>query len=447
MKIRTISIGLLLLLGVWPVCAATDLVANAHSPARVPTNRPMDKATVFSNTRQFAVSGCPAAPGLQIALWADDVQARLGRFVGIPIAPPAPLPLVIRVLEDASIERGRVVRYQSIESGMVDQRIEMINPAKADQEDLLEGVCSLLLSRTAYMRAGAPASGLPRIPDWFAVGVAQNLFPEARARNRAAVIASWRTKGPRPMGEILAWDRLPDGRWEEKPEAALFVEWLLQPAKAPPRAGALLDAIAGGQLLSAETVSTNLLRMADLAEAERVRDLWMAQQQQVQSDPGTISVDRVAELVRMLEIHPSDYAIPSSDKVPVVTDLRDMIQKRAEPWVRQLAGHVSTKAKLLSVGQPPDFQRVVEGYIAVLDGLAKRSGGFFGGGKSPESLRLLLDEAETRLVAFQQMEKDREKIRARAVELPATSTDVPASAGSDPIKAYLDEIERRLTRP
>lgn len=447
MNVRISSLLALLATLALTVRPATNAGGAARAAARVPTNRPLERATVFSNTRQFAVSGCPAGQGLQIALWADDVQARLERFLGLPIAPPAPLPLVIRVVEDASSERGRVVRYQSIESGMVDQRVEMINPAKADQEDLLEGVCSLLLSRTAYVRAGAPPTGLPRIPDWFAVGAAQNLFPEARARNRAAVVAAWRAKGPRSLGEILAWDRLPDGRWEEKPESALFVEWLLQPAKAPPHAGTLLAAWASGRSVSPSFIASNVLQAADVAEIERSRDLWLAQQQQVQSEPGAVSVDRVAELVHMLEIHPADYAVTGSDKIPVVTDLRDMIQKRAEPWVRTLASHVSTKARLLAIGQPPDFQRVVEGYVAVLDGLVKRSGGLFGGGQSAERLRLLLDEAETRLVAFQQMEKDREKIRVRAAELPEAGIPVSVPTGSDPIKSYLDEVERRLTRP
>lgn len=411
-------------------------------PSSLPTNRPADRATVFSTTHRYAVSGCPAAQALPIATWAEDVESRLGRFLGIGFVSPEPLPVQIRLVEDPAAPRGRVLRMQRFDAGMLDQRLEMVNPRLADQEDLLEGLCSLLLSRAMVARLPdlTRTNQPPRVPDWLAVGAAQNLYPEARARNHATTIAVWRKGGGHALGDVLTWEYMPAGRWDDKAEAGLFLEYLLPPSLASKRMTAILACIEAGDAVTADFLARHILFCGSAAQAEKLRDLWLAQQQDVQTGFGGISQERVAELVRMLVIRPADYGIAESAKIPLIADLRDLVPRRSEAWVRDLAARMSMKMKSLALGQAQEFQRVVAAYVSFLDALAGAKRGLLGGGASTGALRKLLDQAETELVNFQAAQKQRDSFLKEAAR---RDTAPP----SDAIGSYLDMLEKRDTPP
>lgn len=421
---------------------AGALPALAVKPVTLATNRMAERATVFSASHRYAISGCPAARGLEIGAWAEDVEQRLARFLGTPIPAGDPMPIVIRLVEDAESARGRVVRSQELDTGMLSQRLDLINPATADQEDLLEGLCWLLINRAVVSRQPAAARGrdTSRAPDWLAVGAAQNLFPESRQRNEKTVIELWKKNRAHRLEEILGWAFLPAGRWDEKAEAGVFVQFMLHPSVAATRTAALLARIESGEPLTAEFVAQRVLNAPSVADVEKARDIWIAQQtDDIASSSLEFSVDRVAELVRLLDMRPTDYGLPESDRMPPLVDLKDLIRHKGESWAPKLAERVGMKAKLLAVGQPPEFQRVVASYVGFLDAVAGRkkgfTGGLFGGSASTSSLQKLLDQAEATFIAFQQAQKQREKFIEDAIPKEGDSSPDPA------IRDYLDRLE------
>ncbi len=425
------------------VIASTALAGSFVPQSSLPTNRAAARAVVFSSSHRFAVSGCPAVQGVQIAQWAEDVEERLARFIGMPIPPGDPMPITIRLGDDPASPRGKVIRSQGYDAGLLDQKLDMINLRLADQEDLLEGLCSLLLNRAVVARqpGNSRTPEPPRVPDWLAVGIAQNLFTEARQRNMRTVMTAWKNGKTHKLDEILAWEFMPDGRWDDKAEAGLFVEFILPSSLAAKRISALLARVESGEAINADFIVQHLLFMKTVADAEKARDVWLASQQDVQTELGGISPERIASLVRMLEIRPSDYGFSESEKIPLLCDLKDIIRHRDEKWSRQLAERMSMKMKLLAVGQAPDFQRVIAGYIGFLDAAAGSkagfTGGLFGGKGSASALQKLLDQAEQQFVAFQAAQKK----QGEFMENSATKKGAPPP--DDAISSYLDKVENR----
>lgn len=424
---------LLALLSVREAAAVTPV-----APSTLPTNRPADRATVFSTTHRYAVSGCPAVQGAQIATWAEDVEERFGRLLSVTVPSGEPLAIQFYLRDDASVPRGRVLRSQRFDAGMLDQRLDMINPRLADQEDLLECLCSVLLTRAmvarlpAVARTGEP----PRAPDWLAVGIAQNLYAGARQRNHRTVLASWKQGGGHALRDLLGWEFMPSGRWDDKAEAGLFVEFLLPQTLAGKRLSLMLACIEGGESITPDFLVQKILYCGTIAGAEKQRDLWLAQQQNIQTDLGGISPDRVAELVRMLEIRPSDYGIPESSKIPMLADLRDLVRRRGEKWVADVAVRMSFKMQALALGQATEFQRVAAAYVGFLDALSGTKRGVLGNRAPEAALRKLLEQAETELVNFQTAQKQRDTFLQHAAETRPTPS-------RDPIGSYLDQLERQ----
>jgi hypothetical protein len=412
--------------------------ASADHFASMPTNRPAERATVFSTTHRYAISGCPAFQGVQIGTWAEDVESRLVKFLGVSIPPGEPLPIAIRVGDDPAVGRGRVIRSQGYDSGLLDQRLDMINPRTADQEDLLEGLCSLLLSRAmvAHLPQAARKGEPPRAPDWIAVGAAQNLFAEGRQRNTRTVMTAWKNGGGSAIEKITGWEFMPDGRWDDKADAGLFMEFLMPPSVAPKRSAALLARIENGDAITAELLARQILFCGTVANAEKMRDIWLAQKQDIQTDFGGISPDRVAALVRMLEIRPSDYGIPDSAKIPLLADMKDLARRHDEKWVQDLAARMSMKMQTLALGQSTDFQRVIAAYVGYLDALSGTTRGVFGTRAAESTLRKLLDQAETQFITLQASQKQQKDYLQKTDEQQRT----PAP---DAIGSYLDRLEKQ----
>lgn len=428
--IRSSAFGILLfLLG--------GLSASAAPLSSLPTNRPADRATVFSTSHRYAVSGGPAAQGLEIAAWAEDVEARLARFLGITIPAGDPLPVQIVLHNDGESPRGRVVRSQSYDAGMLDQRLTMVNPRLTDQEDLLEGLCSLLLTRTLVARQPALArtNEPPRAPDWLAVGVAQNLFLEARQRNAETVNTLWKAGRVHSIREITGWEFMPDGRWDDKAEAGVFLDFLLPPNVASKRSALLLAQLETEGSIGTDFLVRHIFFSGSLTGAEKLRDLWMAQQQGGHVRISRASGDRSAEFIAMLEVRPGDYGIPESDKIPLVADMRDLARRGGEKWAQQVAAMLSVKMQTMAFGQPVEFQRVLAAYVGFLDAVSGGKRGVFGNRASASALNKLLAQAEGALIQFQAAQKQRDAFMDAAAAQPAP---VP-----DAIRKYLDDLERR----
>ena len=334
------------------------------------------------------------------------------------------------------------------------ERLTIVNTAVADQEDALEGLTWLLLNRWV-IRQQAPAERAVRlgaVPDWLAVGVAQNLYPELRSRNNRLVGSRWMKGATMDMFELLTSEFLPPGRWIEKAEAGVAMAWMMDHLGGPERMSLLFDKWALSEDVDLEWISKEWLGFSSRREMAKSWDLWLACQQQAITATAE-GVERLTQLREMLFVNLEDYSLVGPGLPDRVT-FSDMIKLRSKPWVPLLAERLSLRIQALSLGQPADFQQVTSAYGEFLEMLKKSSGhkgGLFGGRFVVPRLAKELNGADDKL---RELESDWTEQR-RFMDQVAADLDGVTQAGENPtwrstgdlddkrIKNYLDEVEKQ----
>lgn len=348
-------------------------------------------APITSHQRHFIVTDMPRRDALEIAIWAESARERLSEWVGKPIPGERSYPIVISAILRTNEPTGRVLKAQDVtEDGFLRQEITMINPADMDQEDVLEALCWLLLNRWIQVRQPAP----DRIrqpgtyPDWLAVGIAQNLYPELRERNYQEVRA--RENDGDVLSAITVFDQiyLAPGRWPEKARAGLVVAWLAETMTPANLVAATAAERVNGGKLDAETMA-RLLGMTDTRSINMAWDVWMAKQNR-RLIPGAMSSDH-SGVSRVLELRPEMFGVVTPSPLPEGRMTVDMlIDGREEEWVHRYGRAVSFQLRHEVVGKTPELVKHINPFIDFFDDLALP--GELGGKKkktSPKSAREL----------------------------------------------------------
>lgn len=430
---------LLLMLGALP--AGLALAQTPRLPPQPDRSEPAAHAT-FSSSRRFLMSGFPTLKAAELARWSEEVARRLEETMG-----PIPWERGWYVEVTASSKAG-VVRAQGWSEGLLSQRLELNTGAELDQEDALEGLVWLLLNRWALIRQswGARAAELAEVPDWLAVGVAQNLYPESRHRNVEVALERWRTGALTRWSDLVEREILPAGRWSEKAEVALLVAWLLERHSS-------LDEIwrcsAEGHRLGADEVARRVVGVADAREAARAWEVWLAVQQDRRHDVGSLDLAQVEELEALTRFDETDHPVDSGALRAQLT-LADLVAERRSRWAKQLANRRALQFQMAMIGRAPEWQEVARRYLAFLEGIAGRgpgyTGGLFGRGPSARQLRHLLSESDQACALL------RRDVQARETYLSVVEASLlEGRAGGeglnppDPaVRRYLDEVEQRL---
>jgi len=327
---------------------------------------------ITSHQRHFIVTDMPKRDAFEIAVWAESVRERLSEWVGEPIPGERSYPIVISAVLRTNEPNGRVLKAQDVtEDGFLRQEITMINPADMDQEDVLESLCWLLLNRWIQLRQPAPE----RIrqpgsyPDWLAVGIAQNLYPELRERNHQEVRA--RENNGEYQSAITVFDQiyLAPGRWPEKARAGLVVAWMAEtmtPAKLV--AATANERVAGGKL-DGESMQ-RLLGLSDARSLNMAWDVWMARQNR-RLIPGVMSGD-LTEVLHVLELRPEMFGVVTPTPLPEGRLTIDMlIEGREYEWVHRYSRAVSFRLRQHVVGKTPELVAHIKPFIDFFDALAQ----------------------------------------------------------------------------
>lgn len=162
-----------------------------------------------------------------------------------------PVYLVIRTNE--GLVTGDVIKQQGLDDGRLKQKLIIVNSDRVDQEDVLEGLCWLLLNRYIIMKQ--PRGEDPEsMPDWLSTGLAQHLYPRLRKRNHDAVTALLEESTPVAVEALVSLTYLPYGRWLNKIYLGVFAGWLLDAPDAVQRLGKWFRVLASGRPLTEEEI-------------------------------------------------------------------------------------------------------------------------------------------------------------------------------------------------
>lgn len=431
------------------VCGGTE--PGAAAPALQFRSAP----TVTSPSQRFLVTGLDAAGNAALALAAEEAAERLASFLGMPIPTFRNQPIAIIARRDPERTQSEVRPVQGWTERHLTQKLYLVNPETGDQEDVLEALVWLLLNRFAIARQD-PADRRRRpaeMPEWLAVGVAQNLYASFRARNIGLVLSRWRDGDGLALSQILALEYLPPGRWSEKAQCGVAVDWLSSVAREHDLWEVLFDRVAKGGKIEPEWMADRLLGSGSARLLEKHRELWLARQLGIKRIGGTLGSDPLPALDALLTLHPREAGWSGSEPMPETLSLEQLIERRQEPWAPVLARWLTMKLQVLGLGEDVEFQRVLKAYSDFLEQLAAPPPRglliFFHHPRRIERRLLgLLQQAETARAEYAKLAAKRTQYVTEA-ELHLTPSAPPAAWEAErcwlprsELQRYVDDRER-----
>lgn len=390
-----------------PACFSVCLCGFAALAAGVlwaepPETQPADllsqlkrSSVLESRSGRFVVTGARSAETMMVARWADETAAKVEQLVGTAL-PVRRLIARISVHDEAGVDR--VSAAATIQAGALVQRLWILDYDHADVDAADEALCRLLLSRYVFDSRLAAGKRWPAglaidqaVPAWLWRGVARNLYPAMRNRSAKAVEDRWQTGSLMPLSEFLRSAAPAEAAACERELAGSLVAWL---ASLPDQAEVfkrLFERLADGQAASPEWMSTLIPGASSVPSLEEKWDEWMLRQRRIIREPGKVTPDVMQEFRARLLLYPGDSGIPltGGEGVSHRFPLRDLIARRAEPWIPEFARRKAVGLRLSAVGRGPELEVVVEAYCRFLQALGDRG--------TPSSLEVLLALAESRL--------------------------------------------------
>jgi hypothetical protein len=389
-----------------------------------------------------------AAPGAvaenaQYARWAEDQASKLEKLLAAPLPAADRFPIEMVIVSDRS-ERPAV----AVVGGRGASRRLVVNAALFPEYDLLqEGLCAALLATCVEDRqAGrARSAGDIPVPQWFSMGVAQNLAAETRACNRK-IVTGWTPRQDRPgVVTVLRWGRLPEG-WPRNRALCGMVACWLSGCKDGGRAyAAILDRLAGGEPVDADWVASRLAGLDSAMALEPAWQDWLDRQGRTIQEFGALSSSLLEQLRSELDLTlPAGSGNGPASAAPrrlTPSDVQAMPGPSA--FVRVLADEKARKIRFLTLGKAPELIGVGEGYALFYEGVAR------GLWSARTKLRLKrADAAFNELAAL---------TRAREAYLDAVEAEQAGAGGATaatdaisepllekgPIGVYLDAAEKR----
>lgn len=422
---RTVLLGIAL---------AASLIALPHPADGAeppPQGRLLRTRTVFSGTRRFVVSGLPADRATELAQWAEGVADRIAGVLG-PI--PFDLAQPLQIESGAGPNMEPVIRTdQGCRDGQIWQTLTLRGLDSLDIEQAEEALGGLLINRYVQVRQDSTARCVEpaRAPDWLVVGLVHRSRNDLRRRDQAVAFQRWSVGELTSFPALVASFVLPPGRWPQKADAMLLVEWVMT---GPREKDLLLDAFrlqAEGSSPDAAWWAQQMIGQADVARAERAWDLWIAEQR---DRARATSFGDARNLLAMNVIKRHDLESAGGPIDLVDAPLSALIGHRSEPWVRSFSVRLALRFRLESIGQEEEAIAVAESYAQFLDQMAK--------GASARKLKKLWRAAEGRRIAFETVVATRQRY------LDVIEDRLrPSAAGPSAVQRYLDSVEQRLMAP
>ncbi len=117
-----------------------------------PTQEVAASSVAISSSHRFVVSGMTLPENVTLAVAVEEAAAKVSGFVGLPLPFSRGQALQIAIRRDHALLRGRVLKAQGWVDRHLSQKLILTNIEQLDQEDTLEGLCWLLLTRYVAAR-------------------------------------------------------------------------------------------------------------------------------------------------------------------------------------------------------------------------------------------------------------------------------------------------------
>lgn len=426
------------------------LLAGAGTWAEEAAARPEDvspaRVTTKSASGRFWVIGSDSAANSQYTRWAEDVAARLSRLFESALPSFARTPIEIVCVYGKSAGPALTVDCRP---GGTTRRILTINESRnPDYERMQECLCELLLDGWVEdrRRITGRAPGACVVPGWFSMGVSQNLAAETRNRNRK-VVTGWLPASERPsVAAVLEWQSLPEGWPRNWALCGMVVHWL-----GSMKAGAylaILDRLAEGRPVQIEWVAEQTGRTGSLAAVEQEWRDWLSRQSRAVQEFGALSTVLLEQLKAELDlVFPAEpEAGQRSRPLRRLTPVLVAGEKVRSTALRLAAAEKIQKIRAVTIGKAPELVEAGEAYCLFFESVSRDDWNFW--------VKRRFARAEA---AFNQLAKvtrarealldDIEREQAEDLSPEGTSDSPEPSLEKSRIDAYLDDVEKRFTKP
>ena len=402
-------------------------------------------ASISSASRKFTVLGPDPAQNLHFATWLDRNLNRLEKVVGgtIPFTRGTGLRLVLDpAVQSSGAGEVKVEKSFRVRNRPFNQELVVSYRGLLDQEDVQEGLTDLLLHRLLSTQKRARPSA---VPAWLSVGVAQNLFPDTRIRNRQALLKQWRQGQRISLIDLVMLDALREGRWLEKAAAGEFVNFLKD------RLGSSLwrDLIS---LMNREEGLRSqqlfqLMGIRDERELEKEWDLWVAKLARIKTKASVLDPAALSEFKEFIILHAPRPKEGQNWATQMKPD--SLIEKAFEPWMPGAALKKSLQLQKSITSAPEAMRPVLKAYIEFYKKLAYRRVTDDKSRRKNEirKLKAHLNMAEG---LFQELEQKQEQ-REQYLEVLLNQNAIPdhpieRRMPPSPKKKYLDQLERSIRK-
>lgn len=399
-------------------------------------------SVITSSSGRFIVTGPDAIKTSEYTRWAEAMAERLEHRLGVSLAFTRQSPLRIRLASAGAATVGIDAQCEYREGHVLYCSLAVNEYVPLDYEELLAVWCRLALVSLADRDGGHRDNlgELPRVPQWLAVGLAQNLDPALCARNRRLMQEAMSQSRQPEVSRVLSWDSLPERWYRMRAVCGMTVLWLdsLKPQGESWRM--VLDRLAAGEPVTVGWVATALAGVESGAALETVWSHWLKGQERVVQDLGAVSSVTLNQLREMVEVPTSELgdAAPA-DRVGRLSPI-ELIPMRESLAVRLAAEERMQKVQALTIGKAPELIQVGQAYAIFFEGVAR--------GASAWRLRWRLRRAEQSLVALLELTQAREAY-VDAFERAASGRHT-AGMSSPPVldksrlEAYVDSVEKKV---
>jgi hypothetical protein len=361
------------------LCALLVLAAGAPAAeTAAPVHLP-DASVMRSASRRFVVLGGDRTSQAQVLEWAETVAERVGQLTRFP--PPLVDDSPIRlVLSDApGVEAGL-----SEALGRPVLRLTVAATGTPDLRAMEDALCRLLVcAYVSESRAIDPNA----LPAWPAVGFAENLTAERRARAGGEGYTRWR-EGTLPPPTVFLRGAAPE---TDRAMSALLIGWLVDLPESRRRFERFFKVLSSEGGLAPEELAALTVASGALGEMDSQWDEWMLRQKRMVYQPGTATTYDVEVLQAELLLYPGSFGIPRhlSDR-PL--RMRELLQFREAPWMSVTAFSKGQSLRLAAIGRGEAMADVAERYVAFLNALTGKAG--------DDKAAALLDAADKALAEF-----------------------------------------------
>jgi hypothetical protein len=373
-------------------CVWAEVAQPDSDSVLTPQEAAENIVTAKSASGRFLVVGQNRFDVHDLTRWVDDLAHRFVKVTGQEL-PKSRSPLIRVYVSRKKDTASAVTATSRLEHDVLSHSVFVVNYEAPIVELLMEQV-TICLTLTVIEQAQREIAPRPRrtvVPNWLTQGIAQNLYPELRKRNSAAMLAKWTEGRMLPLKQITGDDATGIEVEELRMARGLLVGWLLSFGDDALLPRVFSETVQTGYASSDEIEA--LLEGVGVSDAGRGWDAWMLRQKRTVYLPGAVRIKDLVSLKRLLLIYPEDFGISLTDNGDAVLDVYDLIRHKKNKSVRKAAESRFVELQLKSAGSDESFKTVVSAYSKFFNGVA--------GKKADWRLKRYLEDAERKVREFE----------------------------------------------